>query len=59
MPYIFAALVAINVLALGYFSFLHEPAPTAALMEAKASLTQPIAFTNNSAKAPPLIGTKK
>ena len=59
MPYVFIGLVIVNIVALGYFTLMHELPPTQTLNQAKAELTKPISFENSSKDVPPLIGTKK
>lgn len=59
MRYIFLALLALNILTFGYYSFLHKPTDTDSVVTAKASLNNPVTVTNVSSELPPLIGTKK
>ena len=59
MPYVFGVLFLLNALMLGYYIFMPPKPNSASLDSAKASLTQPIDFTNSSDKVPPIIGTKK
>lgn len=58
MPYLFLGLVIINIIVLGYFTFLYEPKPTSSVLEAEENLIAPIDFENTSSSVPPLIGTK-
>lgn len=59
MRYVFLALLVLNIVAFGYYSFLHKPAESDSVVSAKASLNNPVAVTNVSSELPPLIGTKK
>lgn len=59
MRYVFLALLALNILAFGYYSFLHKPSASDSVVTAQAGLTNPVAVTNVSSELPPMIGTKK
>ncbi|MFW2177775.1 MULTISPECIES: hypothetical protein [unclassified Moraxella] len=59
MRYIFLALLALNVLTFGYYSYVHKDKPSQSYVIAKAELTNPVNATNVSSELPPMIGTKK
>ena len=59
MPYLFAVLVILNALMLGYYGFLAPEKEPESLNAAKATLVQPIEFSNSAEHIPPLIGSKK
>lgn len=59
MRYVFLALLALNVLTFGYYSFLHKPSDSDSVVAARAGLTNPVTATNVSSELPALIGTKK
>lgn len=58
MPYVFGALVVLNLALFGYY-WKNSPQSTGTLNEVKASLQHPINFTNSSSQLPPLIGEKR
>ncbi len=57
MPYVFSALVVLNLLAFGYF-WATPVNDTGTLAQAEQSIERPLHFINNSANIPPLIGDK-
>lgn len=57
MRYVFLALVLINALMFGYYSFLHQPTPSVAVKN--TDLTNPVTVTDVSSELPALIGSKK
>ena len=59
MPYVFGVLVVLNALMLGYYGFLSPEKEPESLSAAKATLAQPIEFSNSAEHIPPLIGSKK
>ncbi len=56
MPYIFGLLVLANAALLGYL--LLVPSTDKNVEQAKAALTAPVDFTNNTNQLPPEIGRK-
>ncbi|WP_394261938.1 hypothetical protein [Moraxella boevrei] len=59
MRYIFLALLLLNVVAFGYYSYLHKPSVSQSVVQTQATLTNPVTATNVSSELPPMIGTKK
>lgn len=59
MRYVFLALLVLNIVAFGYYSFLYKPSDSESVRTAKAGLTNPVTATNVSSELPPMIGTKK
>lgn len=58
MRYIFLALLGLNVLAFGYYSYLHKPVTSNSVIQAQAKLINPVDVKNVSSELPPLIGKK-
>jgi hypothetical protein len=59
MRALFFVLVAANVLAFSYYTFIREEKPSESVVKAKAELVNPVTVTNVSQELPPLIGKKK
>lgn len=56
MPYVFGALVALNVALFGYFWF--KPSQGGTFEEVKSQVQKPLHYQNNSHTIPPPIGQK-
>ncbi len=56
MHYVFAGLVGLNAILLGYYVFAHDGIDNASANKVKSSLTKEISFKNSSKDIPPLIG---
>ena len=59
MRYLFLALVVLNIVVFGYYSFLSQPAESKSVAQARTQLVNPVTATNVSNELPPMIGTKK
>lgn len=57
MPYVFGALVLVNLGLFGYY-WVKPPQSTGTLDEVKATLTQPVNYINTTNTMPPLVGEK-
>ncbi len=57
MPYIFAVLVVVNLVVLGYF-WTTPPQETGTLTTVQTQLQSPLDYENHSKQLPPLIGEK-
>lgn len=59
MRYLFLALVALNIIVFGHYSYFYHPKESSSVAQARTSLINPVQATNVSHELPPMIGTKK
>ncbi|WP_066800984.1 hypothetical protein [Moraxella oblonga] len=58
MPYLFAGLLLLNGVFLGYSLFLKRESESESVQEHRSALKSSIAFTNTTSQLPPEIGSK-
>lgn len=62
MPYVFAMLVLVNAILLGYFVVFNDNGSSSSqerLLEARSQLDKEISFKNSSENVNPMIGVEK